>query len=320
MKKQSYSVQTNWDDMNIIGADVSVVVPLYNHERYIEAALDSVLRQSVCPREIIVVDDGSDDRSYDLITSRYGSDRRMIIWSKPNSGAHQTINAGIHRATSSYVAILNSDDMYEPERLRVCLQLLEKNQEAQVACTGISFIDGSGRRIKNDWYDNAFSFYKNDGDLALSLINGNFLMTTSNFVIRRSAFERFGYFGNFRYAHDLAFLLRLLAQGGRVAIDPQPLLKYRIHSSNTISEGTLKVKVELAAVIAEYLSHIYRANSGRISNEYLRKLYKILDSHNLSRMLFPFTEMLGSSVSPCVGIDKLIADPELLVTLLAIAK
>lgn len=244
----------------------------------------------------------------------------MIIWSKPNSGAHQTINAGIHRATSSYVAILNSDDIYEPERLKVCLQLLEKNKEAQVACTGISFIDGAGKRINNDWYDRALRFYQNDGDLALSLINGNFLMTTSNFVIRRSAFEKFGYFGNFRYAHDLAFLLRLLAQGGRVAIDPRPLLKYRIHTSNTISEGTLKVKVELAAVIAEYLTYIYRANAGRVSNEYLERLYRVLDTHNLSRMLFPLMGLLASNASPGAGIDKLIADPELSRTLLAIAK
>lgn len=301
-------------------ADISVVVPLYNHERYIEAALDSVFGQSMCPREIIVVDDGSDDRSYDLVDSRYGTDRRMIVWSKPNSGAHQTINAGIHRATSSYVAILNSDDIYEPERLKVCLQLLEKNKEAQVACTGISFIDSAGKRINNDWYDRALRFYQNDGDLALSLINGNFLMTTSNFVIRRSAFERFGYFGNFRYVHDLAFLLRMLAQGGKVAIDPQPLLKYRIHSSNTIGEGTLKVKVELAAVIAEYLSHIYRVKSGCVSNEYLERLYKVLDTHNLSRMLFPLMGLLAPNTPPGDGIDKLIADRNFLRTLLTIAK
>jgi glycosyltransferase involved in cell wall biosynthesis len=306
--------------MNNAFADISVIVPLYNHERYIEAALDSVLGQSLCPREIIIVDDGSNDRSYDLVTSRYGGDRRMIIWSKPNSGAHQTINAGIHRATSSYIAILNSDDIYEPERLKVCLQLLEKNKEAQVACTGISFIDGAGKRINNDWYDRALAFYQSDGDLALSLINGNFLMTTSNFIIRRSAFEKFGYFGNFRYAHDLAFLLRLLAQGGQVAIDPKPLMKYRIHTSNTISEGTLKVKLELAAVIAEYLTHIYRTNSGRVSNEYLERLYRVLDTHNLSRMLFPLMGMIASTASPGVGIDKLITDPELSRSLMAIVK
>ena len=306
--------------MSSVVADISVIVPLYNHERYIEAALEGVLGQSVSPREIIIVDDGSGDRSYDMVTSRYGGDGRMIIWSKPNSGAHQTINAGIHRATSSYVAVLNSDDIYDPERLKVCLQSLEKNKEAQVACTGISFIDGAGKKINNEWYDRALRFYQNDGDLALSLINGNFLMTTSNFVIRRSAFEKFGYFGNFRYAHDLAFLLRLLAQGGRVVIDPRPLLKYRIHTSNTISEGTLKVKVELAAVIAEYLMHIYRANAGGISSEYLERLYRVLDTHNLSRMLFPLMGLLASNASPGTSIDRLIADPELSRILLAIAK
>jgi glycosyltransferase involved in cell wall biosynthesis len=301
-------------------ADVSVVIPLYNHERYIEAALDSVLNQSVVPREVIVVDDGSKDKSYEIVTKRYCDDKRVIMWSRPNSGAHQAINDGIQRATSSYIAILNSDDVYESERLKACLQLLEKDKEAQIACTGISFVDGSGGAIKNEWYERALRYFQKDGDLPLSLINGNFLMITSNFVVRRSAFEKYGYFGDFRYVHDLAFLLRLLAQGGRVIIDPRPLLKYRIHTSNTISEGTLKVKVELAAVIAEYLAYIYKANSGRITGDYLEKLYEILDTHNLSRMLFPFMGLLASSVTPGAGIDKLMAETGGVQTFLALAK
>lgn len=301
-------------------ADISVIVPLYNHERYVIATLESVFQQSVRPREVIVVDDGSSDRSLELVRSVFGHKENLVLWSKPNAGAHHTINAGIHRATSANVAILNSDDIYEPERLQICLDLLEKHKEAEVVCTGITFIDGQGLRISNDWYRQAYEYYLTHGDLALSLINGNFLMTTSNFVIRRSAFEKYGYFGNFRYAHDLAFLLRMLAQKGKIHVDAKPLLQYRIHSSNTISEGVLKVKVEWAAVIAEYVMQLYQSNSGRLTADYLNKLYAILDAHNLSRMMFPLMCAMAVKASNGGGVDKLLADADFAKSLLTIAK
>ena len=306
--------------MKINDADVSVVVPLYNHGRYVINTLESVFQQSVCPREVIVVDDGSSDQSFDLVRKKFGDQKNLVLWSKPNAGAHHTINAGIYRATSSNVAILNSDDIYEHERLQTCLELLKNNKEAEMVCTGLTFIDGSGRKIRNDWYKQALDYYLTHGNLALSLINGNFLMTTSNFVIRRSAFEKYGYFGNFRYAHDLAFLLRMLAQEGKIHVDSRPLLQYRIHNSNTISEGVLKVKVELAAVVAEYVMQLYHSNSGQVSTDYLNKLYAILDTHNLSRMLFPV--MCAMAVKACNGggVDKLLADADFSQSLLKIAK
>lgn len=301
-------------------ADISVVVPLYNHEQYVISALESVFQQSVRPREVIVVDDGSRDRSFELVREKFGDQKNLVLWSKPNAGAHHTINAGMHRATSSNVAILNSDDIYEPARIQICLELLEEDKEAEMVCTGLTFIDGTGRKIRNDWYEQAHEYYLTHSDLALSLINGNFLMTTSNFVIRRSAFEKYGYFGNFRYAHDLAFLLRMLAQKGKIHVDSRQLLQYRIHGSNTISEGVLKVKVELAAVVAEYIMQLYQSNSGRLSTDFLYKLYAILDTHNLSRMLFPLMGAMAVKAYDAGGVDKLLADADFLNTLLALAK
>lgn len=301
-------------------ADISVVVPLYNHERYVIATLESVFNQSVRPREVIVVDDGSNDGSLELVRSVFADKANLVLWSKPNAGAHHTINAGIYRATSANVAILNSDDIFEPDRLQICLELLEKNKEAAVVCTGITFIDGAGHKIPNDWYRQAYEYYLANGDLALALINGNFLMTTSNFVIRRSAFEKYGYFGNFRYTHDLAFLLRLLAKDVMIHVDPRPLLQYRIHSSNTISEGVMKVKVEWAAVIAEYIMQLYQLNQRQLTADYLSKLYAILDTHNLSRMLFPLMGAMAVKAPDGWGVDKLLADADFSKSLHTIAK
>ena len=287
-----------------------MVVPLYNHERYVVAALESVFRQSARPREVIVIDDGSSDGSFELVRKTFGDEEGLVLWSKPNGGAHHTINAGIHRATSSNIAILNSDDRYEPERLQRCVELLESHREADVVCTGVAFIDGEGERARHEWYEERRGYYLRSGDLALSLVRGNFLMSTSNFVVRRAAFEKFGYFGKFRYAHDLAFLLRVLARGGEIHVDPRPLLQYRVHDSNTIRSGGHEVKVELAAVLSEYLLNRGHANPDKRKADYFRMLYEASNMHDLSRILSPVMAAVIAGSRGGGGADDLLADAE----------
>ena len=306
--------------MNSKEVDVSVVVPLYNHERYIIDALESVFQQSVRPREVIVIDDGSRDRSFEIVKSEFGNQKNLVLWKKDNSGAHHTINSGIHRATSSNIAILNSDDIYEKERIQKCLEKFELHKDADIICTGISFIDGSGRNIRNKWYEQAYEFYLENGDYTISLINGNFLMTTSNIFVRRSAFERYGYFGKYRYAHDLAFLLRVLRYGGKINYYDAPLLRYRIHDSNTIDEGVLKVKVELAMVIAEHIIGLHQINGGMPDVNYMKALYGVLDKHNLSRMLFPAISLMAIEAIDAGGADNLLSKEEFLDFMLLIAR
>jgi GT2 family glycosyltransferase len=125
------------------------------------------------------------------------------------------------------LAILNSDDLYHPERLLGCLAVLETDPGAAIVATGISFVDERGNAIRYPWYE-ACSFYEEIGDLALALVNGNFLMTTSNIVARRAVFDEVGVFDDLRYTHDLDFFLRLLVHGRRLALLRRSLLTYRV--------------------------------------------------------------------------------------------
>ncbi len=272
---------------------ISVVIPLYNHSAYIQETLESVFRQTRQPQEVIVVDDGSPDDSYALVQKHFGDRKELIAWTRPNGGAHSAINDGIRRASSDVIAILNSDDIFDSRRLEACAELFRNNPEADMVCTGINCVNDQGKSIRNTWYDEAKGYYRKVGDLALALLNGNFLMTTSNYVVHRAAFERYGYFGSFRYAHDLAFLLRLIRRGGRIVIDDTPLLNYRIHDSNTISEGAQKVKVEWAAIVAEHMLAVEQGAGGPPDIDRLRTLQEILDRHNLARMLPPLMALLA---------------------------
>ncbi len=273
---------------------ISVVIPLYNHERFIEAAIESVLRQSLTPGEIIVVDDGSTDRSAEILRDLCVAHPEIIFWSQPNQGAHHTINAAIHRATGDFISILNSDDLYRPERLEACWRLMQQEPATSAIFTGVQFLDGDGNPVASPWYEGARAYFREVGDLSLALANANLVVSTSNLFLRRSVFCRVGYFAPLRYAHDLDFCLRLLASGESLAFLEHPLLGYRLHGNNTIAEDRRRIAAEHAAVLAFHLYRRWRsgAESGQWDT-YLSQLAKVLESHELSE---PFRHLLSDLV------------------------
>jgi glycosyltransferase involved in cell wall biosynthesis len=239
-----------------------VVIPLYNHARFIEAAIGSVLRQGPILRELIVVDDGSTDDSATTARRLAEADPRIVFWSQPNRGAHAAINAGIQRASGELIGILNSDDVYAPRRLELLAAALDAEPAVDLAASAISFIDAAGRAVSNAWYVAALEFYDRNRDMAVALVNGNFLMTTSNYLARRRLFDQIGMFAPLRYAHDLDFALRVLAEGRKIWLVREPLLQYRLHSSNTISEAHDRVRLEWAAVTAMYAVRAWDRSGG----------------------------------------------------------
>jgi len=276
---------------------ISVVIPLYNHAEYIEEAVRSVLGQTVNPAEIIVVDDGSTDASAARMRALCEKYPQIIFWSQPNQGAHHALNAGIHRATGEFVSILNSDDMYSPTRFEACLNILQRYAEVSAVTTGITFIDAGGAAVPNPWYEKARSFYERTQDMSLALINNNFLVTTSNLLVRKTVFDEIGYFAPLRYTHDLDFFLRLLAWNKHIHFLDQPLLRYRLHRANTIQEDDIKVQVERAAVVAFFLYSAWsnRAHDPKDWRSYVAKITEIADRQTLGALLFHFFDHLDRS-------------------------
>jgi glycosyltransferase involved in cell wall biosynthesis len=267
----------------LLTACVSVVVPIYNHAPYVTQAVRSALDQGPSLREVVAVDDGSTDGSAEALRAAWSDDPRLVLWSQPNRGAHATIHAGLLRTTGDVLAILNSDDVYAPGRLDRLLGALQADPTADLAASGITFIDGAGAPVANDWYAAALDFLNQETDLALALINGNFLMSTSNLVFRRSLLQRIGLFAPLRYTHDLEFLLRALARGRRFALLlEEKLLCYRMHAGNTIKEEHGGVRMEWAAAAAGYLDALlHRAEP--VTWDQLTTLERVLERHALAR-------------------------------------
>ena len=268
---------------------VSVIIPLYNHERYVGHALESVFAQSAQPLEIIVVDDGSCDGSVAVVRALAAARPEIVFWSHPNQGAPYTLNAAIHRARGEFVAILNSDDAYHPERLADCLQVFRDDAGVAVVTTALNFVDEQGDPIHNRWHERGKAFYREIGDLSLALVNGNFLMTTSNICARRSLFHEIGCFSALRYAHDLEFFLRVLVRGKRIHFIDKPLVDYRRHASNTIREDVPKVRVETAGAVAYFIyEYWHRWPGGNRDWGYLGRITDIADRLGLTPLLVHF--------------------------------
>lgn len=283
---------------------VSVIVPLYNHEGYIAAALDSVFRQSLRPDEVVVVDDGSTDSSPHLVQQYAEANPIVRLQRQSNQGAHHAINTGMSEARGDIVAILNSDDAYAPERLHECVRVLNEHDDVAAVATALDFMDDTGRAIRNPWYETARAYYHQVQDLGIALANGNFIMTTSNLVLRRSAVVELGGFKALRYAHDLDFLLRLLVAGKNIHLIDRPLLRYRLHAHNTIKEDHRKVRAEWASAVASFAYQVSKRRSPSADTwQYFRLLLSIAERHQLTPLIFMFLAFFATLPEDQVSSD-----------------
>lgn len=238
---------------------VSVVIPAYNHERFIGAGIDSVLNQTMSDLELIIVDDGSTDNTAQLIKA-YDDPRISYTWQE-NQDAYNTINRGMGMAQGQYISILNSDDVYTTNRFEKCLQHIEKTG-AEVVFSDVIPIDDEGRRLTepefgwNLWHQNNRDYYfQHDCDEYTGFLNGNYMVTTSNLFMTHQAVDKTGQFTSLRYLHDYDYIFRLmLACPGKVSyLHDAQLLYYRIHGGNTLSEAAMTGREQDIEVIEKYM-------------------------------------------------------------------
>ncbi len=245
-----------WAEMK--SPNVSVIIPAYNHERYVRSAVESVLTQEVEELELIVVDDGSTDRTGEIVLSI--KDPRIRYVRQDNQDAYNAINNGLRLAGGRYLAILNSDDVYVPGRLPRLIAEAERTG-AQFLFTHVEPIDERGEVIPpgrvywHIWHERNRGFLQKYGDLYTAFLRGNLMVTTSNVFMARHVFETVGLFAPLRYLHDYDYVFRvLLALPDKVRyLKDDVLLRYRIHGSNTLREGAIRAREEDLQVIAKYM-------------------------------------------------------------------
>lgn len=218
---------------------LAVVIPLYNHESFIAETLESVLAQTRPANRILVLDDGSTDRSLEV--ARRFEPRGVEVWTQPNSGVSATVRTLLERASADceLMATLDSDDLLTPDRLARTIPHFENDAQAQLLVTGLRLIDAGGQPLAADhprrrWVDAVWSRWEGaDTDLVAWLGQANFAVSNSNFVARREFFRSYPA-KPYRFSYDYYLLLRAALAGG-LRVLPEPLLDYRIHGANTMN-------------------------------------------------------------------------------------
>lgn len=197
---------------------VSIIIPVYNGERYLGSALQSVFEQDYRPFEVIVVDDGSVDRTADIAKSFQGV--RYIY--QENQGYVKALNAGLEAADGEFIAFLDADDIWAPNKLSVQVGYLKEHPECGLTLCRISnFIDSSF--ASNPQIENSPLLKEEIG-----------LMTM---VARKTVFERVGGFDpTYKLTPDWDWIARAKDAGVQVTILPETLMYRRIHDSNMSSD------------------------------------------------------------------------------------
>jgi glycosyltransferase involved in cell wall biosynthesis len=221
---------------------VSIVIPSYNHGRWIRQTLESVYSQTYRRLELIVIDDGSTDDSADSIRQSLATcpfPSRFVA--RENRGAHATINEGVALATGEYINILNSDDWFPDDRIAAMVEGVAR-RNADWGFGEVSFVNATGTPISPAESRRVFEFLMEMKQrshwetLGAALLHFNLMISTGNLFVRRSFLDGLGGFRNYRYNHDWDFCLRATLESEPVFV-PRNVYAYRMHESNTISES-----------------------------------------------------------------------------------
>ncbi|MDY6936874.1 MAG: glycosyltransferase [Cyanobacteriota bacterium] len=250
---------------------ISVILPVYNGEKTVFETVESVLSQTFSDLELITIDDGSGDRTPDILTSI--TDPRFKVFSYPNAGLAASRNRGIDRATGEYLAFIDADDLWTETKLEKQLEALQQNPNAAVAYSWTNCIDEWGNLVRPG------SHQTYNGDIFDRLLLCNLLEHGSNPLVRREAIENVGkYDESLPAAQDWDFYLRLAAKYEFVCV-PEAQILYRLSSGSMSTDLS-----QLEAASVEVMSRAYAiapASLQYLKPHSLANLYKYFTYRSL---------------------------------------
>jgi GT2 family glycosyltransferase len=227
-------------------------MPVYNSVRFVPAAVDSILRQTLGEIELLALDGGSSDGSVEVLRRMAASDPRLKVIAQGNLGLVESLNLGLSLAQAPLIARMDADDIARPDRFAKQFALLADHPDVVAVSGGIDFIDEGGRYIKTVLFPTL------PESIASELWHHSVVAHPA--VMMRTASVRAvsGYRRVARHAEDYDLWLRL-NEIGRIANLPDVVLSFRMHSANT--SKVRFIEKELAVVAAREAAR--RRRSGK---------------------------------------------------------
>lgn len=206
---------------------VSVLLTCYNHLPHLPQALESVRAQTYADYEILAIDDGSTDGTREWLSAQPDI---HCIFNASNLGTYETLNVGLREATGEFIAVLNDDDVWAPEKLARQVALLDAQPKIGLVQTGGRFIDDQGNTTQENPLGFEYPTFTN-GDRLLDLVYRN-LVIASAALARRACFEEVGEFNRDYFGSGDWEMWFRIAERYQLGFVEGPLTMYRLHAAN----------------------------------------------------------------------------------------
>ena len=250
---------------------LSVLMTVYNAEKYLKHSINSILKQTYKNWELIIVDDGSTDRSINVIKN-FNDKRIRLIKQKKHFGRTKSLNHGLKIIKNKYIAILDADDVSHKNRFKIQLNFLNKNKHIDIVGTWYEIIDSKGKILKIK------KTASNLEEVKREMLYRN-IFCHSSIMFRKKILKKIKYYPErFIYMQDYAFILNAMKYF-KITIIPIVLVKNRmIKSSMTFSVPQKQILNE-RLILFKYTMRSFRQNS--ITKvlwaiEYLKTLLKLV--------------------------------------------
>jgi glycosyltransferase involved in cell wall biosynthesis len=207
---------------------VSIVIGAYNAERYLALTLDSLLAQTLRDFELIVVDDGSEDRTFEILKQYEAKDSRVRPIRIAHGGIVDAANAGLNAARAEFIARADADDIHLPERLQKQVDYLNAHPEVVAVGSRMQMIEPYGSPLR----DSEHKLTHEEIEAALLTADGWALPQPAAMLRKSVAMKVGAYRKDYLWSEDLDLFLRM-AEVGKLANLPDVLVKYRIHPNST---------------------------------------------------------------------------------------
>jgi glycosyltransferase involved in cell wall biosynthesis len=221
---------------------ITILTPVYNGERWVGAAIDSVLNQTMPDFELLIVDDGSTDGTPRVLADYAARDERIRVITQENKGISRTLNEAMPLARYDWIARLDADDLALPNRLERQLSFINANPGIAVAASDADYIDERGAVVGR--HVNPFRS-RAEVERWLARDQAIFFIHSAVIMRRDAILDVGGYRPEFELSHDTDLWNRVAERGHQVLSQPEVLAQYRIHEHGMTRHSFLRLIREL---------------------------------------------------------------------------
>lgn len=283
---------------------VTVIMPVYNAEKYLGEAIDSILKQDFKDFELLIINDGSTDSSLKIVNSFAKEDSRIkVVSNEGNKGLPYTRNRGLELATGEYIALMDADDISYKDRLDKQVKFLDNNKDVMVVASMFDFLeDNNIRKVKS-------LKQSNDKEYKNKIINYKLMfynpILNSTAMFRKESIDKLGikYKKDCFVAQDYDFWVECIGKGS-IYILEDCLLAYRQGHENITKKSIKSKAIERKKIIDSIREKAIKRNHFNLSKSDIEVFNKIFSDPYVDLEFSDFNVLINIINNMLKGIDK----------------